>query len=167
MPVCWHSSATLRILILFYHLPFLCVCFCRIYNKLPEVTKKKEEEKKRAISQTNRLRVEVFKKVDLELIFGAEISSEHWFRETQIILQQKKLKSPNIKLNTLHLSVLWRHLVLFNTTPGSPFKIVILFVRNVIGEDIVYGGVDVSHCGPITLICHPEGEQWLGKRFYY
>ncbi|PWA25614.1 hypothetical protein CCH79_00001760, partial [Gambusia affinis] len=34
----------------------------RIYNKLPEVTKKKEEEKKRAISQTNRLRAEVFKK---------------------------------------------------------------------------------------------------------
>ncbi|KAM7385462.1 hypothetical protein PAMP_001545 [Pampus punctatissimus] len=30
----------------------------RIYNKLPEVTKKKEEEKKRAVSQTNRLRAE-------------------------------------------------------------------------------------------------------------
>ncbi|XP_044070717.1 uncharacterized protein LOC122884635 isoform X2 [Siniperca chuatsi] len=34
----------------------------RIYNKLPEMTKKKEEEKKRAVSQTNRLRAEVFKK---------------------------------------------------------------------------------------------------------
>ncbi|KAL7384090.1 hypothetical protein ABVT39_023947 [Epinephelus coioides] len=34
----------------------------RIYNKLPEVTKKKEEEKKRAVSQTNRLRADVFKK---------------------------------------------------------------------------------------------------------
>ncbi|XP_071336450.1 (E2-independent) E3 ubiquitin-conjugating enzyme FATS-like [Trachinotus anak] len=34
----------------------------RIYNKLPEVTKKKEEEKRRAVSQTNRLRAEVFKK---------------------------------------------------------------------------------------------------------
>ncbi|MEQ2197503.1 hypothetical protein XENOCAPTIV_030391, partial [Xenoophorus captivus] len=34
----------------------------RIYNKLPEVTKKKEEEEKRAVSQTNRLRAEVFKK---------------------------------------------------------------------------------------------------------
>uniref|UniRef100_A0A3Q3W8I9 ALMS motif domain-containing protein n=1 Tax=Mola mola TaxID=94237 RepID=A0A3Q3W8I9_MOLML len=40
----------------------------RIYNKLPEVTKKKEEEKKRTISQTNRLRVEVFKKRLLDQI---------------------------------------------------------------------------------------------------
>ncbi|XP_027861986.1 uncharacterized protein LOC114137538 [Xiphophorus couchianus] len=40
----------------------------RIYNKLPEVTKKKEEEKKRAISQTNRLRAEVFKKRVLDQI---------------------------------------------------------------------------------------------------
>ncbi|XP_014836247.1 PREDICTED: centrosomal protein C10orf90 homolog isoform X1 [Poecilia mexicana] len=40
----------------------------RIYNKLPEVTKKKEEEKKRAISQTNRLRAEVFKKKVLDQI---------------------------------------------------------------------------------------------------
>ncbi|XP_074532548.1 uncharacterized protein LOC141795529 isoform X2 [Halichoeres trimaculatus] len=30
----------------------------RIYNKLPEVTKKKEEAKKRAVSETNRLRAE-------------------------------------------------------------------------------------------------------------
>lgn len=36
---------------------------CRIYNKLPEVTKKKEEEKRRLVSQTNRLRAELFKKV--------------------------------------------------------------------------------------------------------
>ncbi|KAI4882553.1 hypothetical protein NFI96_034483, partial [Prochilodus magdalenae] len=35
----------------------------RIYNKLPEVTKKKEEEKRRLVLQTNRLRAEVFKKV--------------------------------------------------------------------------------------------------------
>ncbi|XP_046885691.1 (E2-independent) E3 ubiquitin-conjugating enzyme FATS-like [Hypomesus transpacificus] len=34
----------------------------RIYNKLPEVTKKKEEEKRRVVSQTNRLRAELFKK---------------------------------------------------------------------------------------------------------
>ncbi|XP_049319597.1 uncharacterized protein LOC103042422 [Astyanax mexicanus] len=34
----------------------------RIYNKLPEVTKKKEEEKRRMVLQTNRLRAEVFKK---------------------------------------------------------------------------------------------------------
>uniref|UniRef100_A0A3Q1GVU8 Uncharacterized LOC110953637 n=1 Tax=Acanthochromis polyacanthus TaxID=80966 RepID=A0A3Q1GVU8_9TELE len=40
----------------------------RIYNKLPEVTKKKEEEKKRAVSQTNRLRAEVFKKRLLDQI---------------------------------------------------------------------------------------------------
>nr|XP_020458324.1 centrosomal protein C10orf90-like [Monopterus albus] len=40
----------------------------RIYNKLPEVTKKKEDEKKRAVSQTNRLRVEVFKKKLLDQI---------------------------------------------------------------------------------------------------
>lgn len=38
-------------------------CFCRIYNKLPEVMKKREEEKKRTVTQTNRLRAEVFKKV--------------------------------------------------------------------------------------------------------
>ncbi|TDH01355.1 hypothetical protein EPR50_G00179680 [Perca flavescens] len=40
----------------------------RIYNKLPEVTKKKEEEKKRAVSQTNRLRVDIFKKRLLDQI---------------------------------------------------------------------------------------------------
>ncbi|XP_040906127.1 (E2-independent) E3 ubiquitin-conjugating enzyme FATS-like [Toxotes jaculatrix] len=40
----------------------------RIYSKLPEVTKKKEEEKKRAVSQTNRLRAEVFKKRLLDQI---------------------------------------------------------------------------------------------------
>ncbi|KAM6997059.1 uncharacterized protein LKV04_005795 [Tautogolabrus adspersus] len=40
----------------------------RIYNKLPEVTKKKEEEKKRAISQSNRVRAEVFKKKLLDQI---------------------------------------------------------------------------------------------------
>uniref|UniRef100_UPI003AAD7F41 (E2-independent) E3 ubiquitin-conjugating enzyme FATS n=1 Tax=Centroberyx gerrardi TaxID=166262 RepID=UPI003AAD7F41 len=40
----------------------------RIYNKLPEVTKKKEEEKKRAVSQTNRLRAELFKKRLLDQI---------------------------------------------------------------------------------------------------
>ncbi|XP_072247685.1 uncharacterized protein [Leuresthes tenuis] len=40
----------------------------RIYNKLPEVTKKKEEERKRAVSQTNRLRAEVFKKRLLDQI---------------------------------------------------------------------------------------------------
>ncbi|XP_060895937.1 uncharacterized protein LOC132975424 [Labrus mixtus] len=40
----------------------------RIYNKLPEVTKKKEEEKKRAVSQSNRVRAEVFKKKLLDQI---------------------------------------------------------------------------------------------------
>uniref|UniRef100_A0A8D3BDS9 ALMS motif domain-containing protein n=1 Tax=Scophthalmus maximus TaxID=52904 RepID=A0A8D3BDS9_SCOMX len=40
----------------------------RIYNKLPEVTRKKEEEKKRVVSQTNRLRAEVFKKRLLDQI---------------------------------------------------------------------------------------------------
>ncbi|XP_017331120.1 (E2-independent) E3 ubiquitin-conjugating enzyme FATS [Ictalurus punctatus] len=34
----------------------------RIYNKLPEVTKKKEEERRRLVLQTNRLRAEAFKK---------------------------------------------------------------------------------------------------------
>lgn len=38
------------------------ICF-RIYNNLPEVRKKKEEQKKRVILQSNRLRAEVFKKV--------------------------------------------------------------------------------------------------------
>uniref|UniRef100_A0A667XNG4 Uncharacterized protein n=1 Tax=Myripristis murdjan TaxID=586833 RepID=A0A667XNG4_9TELE len=49
-------------------LPEFAFCVCRIYNKLPEVTKKKEEEKKRAVSQTNRLRAELFKKVELLLL---------------------------------------------------------------------------------------------------
>ncbi|XP_030604490.1 (E2-independent) E3 ubiquitin-conjugating enzyme FATS [Archocentrus centrarchus] len=40
----------------------------RIYNMLPEVTKRKEEEKKRAVSQTNRLRAEVFKKRILDQV---------------------------------------------------------------------------------------------------
>ncbi|XP_036403077.1 (E2-independent) E3 ubiquitin-conjugating enzyme FATS-like [Megalops cyprinoides] len=40
----------------------------RIYNKLPEVTRKKEEEKKKVISQTNRLRAELFKKKLLDQI---------------------------------------------------------------------------------------------------
>nr|XP_023697763.1 uncharacterized protein LOC111859384 isoform X1 [Paramormyrops kingsleyae] len=40
----------------------------RIYNKLPEVMKKKEEEKKKIMSQTNRLRVELFKKKLLEQV---------------------------------------------------------------------------------------------------
>ncbi|XP_071236261.1 (E2-independent) E3 ubiquitin-conjugating enzyme FATS-like [Salvelinus alpinus] len=40
----------------------------RIYNKLPEVTKKKEEEKRRVVSQTNRLRAELFKKKLLDKI---------------------------------------------------------------------------------------------------
>ncbi|KAH0508026.1 Centrosomal protein [Microtus ochrogaster] len=35
----------------------------RIYNNLPEVKKKREEQKKRVILQSNRLRAEVFKKV--------------------------------------------------------------------------------------------------------
>uniref|UniRef100_A0A8C8YSF7 ALMS motif domain-containing protein n=1 Tax=Prolemur simus TaxID=1328070 RepID=A0A8C8YSF7_PROSS len=34
----------------------------RIYNNLPEVKKKKEEQRKRLILQSNRLRAEVFKK---------------------------------------------------------------------------------------------------------
>lgn len=37
---------------------------CRIYKKLPEVTKKKEDEKKKLVSQTNRLKAEIFKKVE-------------------------------------------------------------------------------------------------------
>uniref|UniRef100_A0A4W4GI76 ALMS motif domain-containing protein n=1 Tax=Electrophorus electricus TaxID=8005 RepID=A0A4W4GI76_ELEEL len=36
----------------------------RIYNKLPEVTKRKEEERRKLVLQTNRLRAEVFKKVE-------------------------------------------------------------------------------------------------------
>ncbi|KAK2878409.1 hypothetical protein QQF64_011546 [Cirrhinus molitorella] len=40
----------------------------RIYNKLPEVTKKKEEERKRLVLETNRLRAEVFKKKLLDQI---------------------------------------------------------------------------------------------------
>ncbi|XP_061084704.1 uncharacterized protein LOC133118608 [Conger conger] len=40
----------------------------RIYNKLPEVTRKKEEEKKKVLCQTNRLRAEIFKKKLLDQI---------------------------------------------------------------------------------------------------
>ncbi|XP_043568542.1 (E2-independent) E3 ubiquitin-conjugating enzyme FATS [Chiloscyllium plagiosum] len=40
----------------------------RIYNMLPEVKRKKEEEKKKIISQTNRLRAELFKKKLLDQI---------------------------------------------------------------------------------------------------
>ncbi|TRY55384.1 hypothetical protein DNTS_034405 [Danionella cerebrum] len=40
----------------------------RIYNKLPEVTRKKEEGRKRLVSETNRLRAEVFKKKLLDQI---------------------------------------------------------------------------------------------------
>lgn len=36
------------------------------------MTRKKEEEKKRVVSQTNRLRAEVFKKVKKYIIFGTE-----------------------------------------------------------------------------------------------
>lgn len=35
----------------------------RNYNNLPEVRRKVEEEKKRVVSQTNRQRMELFKKV--------------------------------------------------------------------------------------------------------
>lgn len=76
LSICWHRWATFRLLT-----PYSCprfslsICHCRIYNKLPEVTKKKEEEKKRAVSQTNRLRVEAFKKVDMQHIPHANSSS--------------------------------------------------------------------------------------------
>ncbi|XP_036407529.1 uncharacterized protein LOC118793450 [Megalops cyprinoides] len=40
----------------------------RNYNNLPEVKRKKEEEKKRAMTQTNRLRAELFKKKLLDQI---------------------------------------------------------------------------------------------------
>lgn len=76
LSICWHRWATFRLLT-----PYSCprfslsICHCRIYNKLPEVTKKKEEEKKRAVSQTNRLRVEAFKKVDMWHIPHANLSS--------------------------------------------------------------------------------------------
>lgn len=37
----------------------------RIYDNLPEVKKKQEEKQKRIIIQSNRLRVEIFKKVKI------------------------------------------------------------------------------------------------------
>ncbi|KAK1793481.1 hypothetical protein P4O66_011857 [Electrophorus voltai] len=42
----------------------LCFFISSIYNKLPEVTKRKEEERRKLVLQTNRLRAEVFKKVE-------------------------------------------------------------------------------------------------------
>lgn len=59
------------------HAPaFLFQFVTRIYNRLPEVTKKKEEEKKRAESQTNRLRVEAFKKVNMQCVSHPNPSSK-------------------------------------------------------------------------------------------
>ncbi|XP_064418213.1 (E2-independent) E3 ubiquitin-conjugating enzyme FATS [Latimeria chalumnae] len=40
----------------------------RIYDKLPEIKRKKEEQKKKVASQTNRLRAELFKKKILDQI---------------------------------------------------------------------------------------------------
>ncbi|XP_062863968.1 (E2-independent) E3 ubiquitin-conjugating enzyme FATS-like [Trichomycterus rosablanca] len=40
----------------------------RIYRRLPEVTKRKEEEKRRLVLQTNRVRAEIFKKKLLDHI---------------------------------------------------------------------------------------------------
>uniref|UniRef100_A0A8C4SGN1 ALMS motif domain-containing protein n=1 Tax=Erpetoichthys calabaricus TaxID=27687 RepID=A0A8C4SGN1_ERPCA len=45
----------------------------RIYNQLPEVKKKKEEEKRKVFSQTNRLRAELFKKKLLDHILQRSI----------------------------------------------------------------------------------------------
>ncbi|XP_046712244.1 (E2-independent) E3 ubiquitin-conjugating enzyme FATS-like [Silurus meridionalis] len=45
----------------------------RIYNKLPEVTKKKEDERRRLVLQTNRLRADVFKKKLLDQILQRNI----------------------------------------------------------------------------------------------
>lgn len=76
MPVRWHGSAMASYFLCNPLLPYPLFAPHphplpgRIYSKLPEVRKKKEAEKKRAVSQTNRLRVEVFKKVDLESVFG-------------------------------------------------------------------------------------------------
>ncbi|KAK2843254.1 hypothetical protein Q7C36_011469 [Tachysurus vachellii] len=44
------------------------ILLCRIYNKLPEVTKKKEKERRRLVLETNRLKAEVFKKKLLDQI---------------------------------------------------------------------------------------------------
>src|SRR4029434_2711172 len=40
-----------------------CACVCRMYNRLPEVARRRQQERMRVTSQANRLRVEVFKKV--------------------------------------------------------------------------------------------------------
>lgn len=52
--------------------------------------------------------------------------------------------------------------MLLNTTLGSRFKMWILFARLFVDKDLVYGGVDVSHC----LICHLTVEQQLGPRLF-
>lgn len=111
MPICWHSSATLRLSIQYsqalYEFAFFNVC--RIYNKLPEVTRKKEEEKKRVVSQTNRLRAEVFKKVKKYIIFGTEnefktliaVHENGHLCMTKVIQQNIKSKQNKIPLITL------------------------------------------------------------------
>ncbi|XP_043912114.1 (E2-independent) E3 ubiquitin-conjugating enzyme FATS [Protopterus annectens] len=48
----------------------------RIYNKLPEVKRRKEEEKKKLASQTNRLRAEIFKKKLLDQILQRNTDRE-------------------------------------------------------------------------------------------
>lgn len=49
---------TLKIMLLLFFKKCL-----RIYNTLPEVKKKQEEKQKQVVLQSNRLRVEMFKKV--------------------------------------------------------------------------------------------------------
>lgn len=44
----------------------------RIYDNLPEVKKKQEEKQKRIIIQSNRLRVEMFKKVRIPFYFWSK-----------------------------------------------------------------------------------------------
>lgn len=52
--------------------------------------------------------------------------------------------------------------MLLDTTLGSRFKMWIPFARLFVDKDLVYGGVDVSHC----LICHLTVEQQLGTRLF-
>lgn len=58
----------------------------RIYDNLPEVKKKQEEKQKRIIIQSNRLRVEMFKKVKNSCSFWSKWTQEIWSLGCQLHL---------------------------------------------------------------------------------
>ena len=63
----------------------LCV-FGRMYYKLPEVARRREEERKKAVSQSNRLRAELFKKVKvLRTVWTAIITMTSLYKTLRVL----------------------------------------------------------------------------------